>query len=43
MIDNSNIKEKHLAFKQLHLNRRGNSLSARNLLGFIETLNVREM
>ena len=36
LIDNGNIKEEHLGIKELHLNRRGNSLSAQNLLGFIE-------
>ena len=34
-IDNGNIKEEHLGVKKLHLNRRGNSLFAKNLLGFI--------
>ena len=36
LIDNGNIKEEHLGVKKLHLNRRGNSLFAKNLLGFIE-------
>ena len=35
LIDNGNIKE-HLGVKKLHLNRRGNSLFAKNLLCFIE-------
>ena len=36
LIDNDNINEKQLGVKKLHLNRRGNSLFAKNLLGFIE-------
>ena len=36
LINNANIKEEHLGVKKLHLNRRGNSLFAKNLLGFIE-------
>ena len=36
LIDNGNIKQEHLGVKKLHLNRRGNSLFAKNLLGFIE-------
>ena len=36
LIDNGNIKEEHLGVKKLHLDRRGNSLFAKNLLGFIE-------
>ena len=36
LIDNGNIKEEHLDVKTLHLIRRGNSLFAKNLLGFIE-------
>ena len=36
LIDNGDIKEEHLRVKNLHLNRRGNSLFAKNLLGFIE-------
>ena len=36
LIDNGNIKEEHLGVKKLHLNRIGNSLFAKNLLGFIE-------
>ena len=36
LIDNDNIKEEHLGVKKLHLNKRGNSLFAKNLLVFIE-------
>ena len=36
LIDNGNIKEEHVGVKKLYLNRRGNSLFAKNLLGFIE-------
>ena len=36
LIDDSNIREEHLGVKKLHLNRRGNSLFAKNLLDFIE-------
>ena len=36
LIDNGNIKEEHLGVKKLYLNRRGNSLFAKNLLGVIE-------
>ena len=36
LIDNGIIKEEHLGVKKLHLNRRGNSLFAKNQLGFIE-------
>ena len=36
LIDNTNIKGKHLGVKRLRLNRRGNSLFAKNLFGFIE-------
>ena len=36
LTDNGNIKEEHLGVKKLRLNRRGNSLFAKNLLGFIE-------
>ena len=36
LIDDSNIREEHLGVKKLHLNRRGNYLFAKNLLGFIE-------
>ena len=34
-IDNSNITEDSLGVKKLHLNRKGNSFSAKNLLGMI--------
>ena len=37
MIDHDNIKESHLVIKNLHLNRKGNSLFAKNLLSFIES------
>ena len=36
LIDNGNIKEEHVGVKTLHLNRRDNSLFAKNLLGFTE-------
>ena len=36
LIDNGNIKVEHLGIKKLHLNRRGNFLFAKNLLGFTE-------
>ena len=36
LIDNGNIKEEHLSVKKLHLNKRSNSLFAKNLLGFIK-------
>ena len=36
LIVNDNIKEEHVGVKKLYLNRRGNSLFAKNLLGFIE-------
>ena len=36
LIDNVNIKEELSGIKKSHLNRRGNSLFAKNLLGFIE-------
>ena len=36
LIDNGNIKEEQVGVKKLYLNRRGNSLFAKNLLGFIE-------
>ena len=32
LIDNGNINEEHLGVKKLHLNRRGNSVFAKNLL-----------
>ena len=36
LTDNGNLKEEQLGVKKLHLNRRDNSLFAKNLLGFIE-------
>ena len=36
LISNDNIKEEHLGIKKLHLNSKGNSISATNLLNFIE-------
>ena len=36
LIDNGNIKEEHVGLTTLHLNRRDNSLFAKNLLGFTE-------
>ena len=36
LIPNNNIKEEHLGVKKLHLNRKGNSIFAKNLLNFIE-------
>ena len=36
LIDNDNIKEEDLGVKKLHLNRRGNFLFAKKLLGFFE-------
>ena len=36
LIDNDNLKENHLGIKKLHLNRKGNTLFAKNLLNFIE-------
>ena len=36
LIDISNIWEEHLGVRKLHLNRKGNSLFAKNPLGFIE-------
>ena len=35
LIDNGNIKGEHLGVKKLNLNRRGNSIFAKNLLRFI--------
>ena len=35
-ISNDNITEGHLGIKKLHLNRKGNSIFAKNLLNFIE-------
>ena len=34
-IDNTNIKEDHLGNKKLHLNKRGNSVFAQNLLRYL--------
>ena len=34
-VDNSNIMEEHLGSKNLHLNKRGNSILAKNLLTFL--------
>ena len=36
LILNDNLKEEHLGIKKLHLNRKGNTVFARNLLNFIE-------
>ena len=36
LILNDNLKEEHLGIKKLHLNRKGNTVYARNLLNFIE-------
>ena len=35
-IENSNLKDNHLAAKKLHLNRKGDSIFAKNLINFIE-------
>ena len=35
VVDNSNIMEEHLGSKNLHLNKRGNSILAKNLLTFL--------
>ena len=35
-IDNGNINESHQGIKKLHLNRKGNSTSAKNLLNYLE-------
>ena len=35
-IDNGNNKESHLGMKKLHLNRKGNSFSAKSLLDYVE-------
>ena len=35
-IENSNLKDNHLAAKKLHLNRKGDSVFAKNLINFIE-------
>ena len=34
-VDNSNIIEEHLGSKKLHLNKRGNSILAKNILKFL--------
>ena len=34
-VDNSNIIEEHLGSKNLHLNKRGNSILAKNILKFL--------
>ena len=36
LIPNDNIKEEHLGVKKIHLNRKGNSIFAKNVLSFIE-------
>ena len=36
LIDNENLEENHLGTKKLHLNRKGVTLLAKNLLNFIE-------
>ena len=36
LINHDNIKENHLGVKKLHLNRKGNSVFAKNLFNFIE-------
>ena len=36
LIVNNNLKENHLAKKKLHLNRKGDSIFAKNLIDFIE-------
>ena len=36
-IENSNTKEEHLGKKKLHLNRRGNTILANNLLKFLRS------
>ena len=43
LIDSGNIKEEHLGVKKWHLNRQSNSLFAKNLLSFIEIVNVKEI
>ena len=35
-IDNGNTNESHLGMKKLHLNRKGNSAVAKNLLNYLE-------
>ena len=39
-IPNDNIKEEHLGVKKLHLNRKGDSVFAKNLLNFIEEIEI---
>ena len=36
-IDDSNIKEDHLGIKKIHLNKRGNSVFAKNLLRYLRS------
>ena len=36
LLSNDNFKEEHLGVKKLHLNMKGNSIFAKNLLQFIE-------
>ena len=36
LIDNENLKENQLGIKKLHLNRKGNTRFAKNLLNFIK-------
>ena len=36
-IENNNTKEEHLGKKKLHLNRRGNTILANNLLKFLRS------
>ena len=36
LLNNDNLKETHLGIKKLHLNRKGNTVFAKNLLNFIE-------
>ena len=36
LLSNDNIKEDHLGIKKLHLNRKGNSVFAKNLLNYTE-------
>ena len=37
LIDNCNLEEHHLGTKKLHLNNKGNSAFAKNILHFIES------
>ena len=37
LIDNCNLEEHHLDTKKLHLNNKGNSAFAKNILHFIES------